>query len=184
MNLRIIAGKFGGRTIKAPQKDTTHPMGERVRGSLFNIIGGEIEDATVLDAFAGTGSLGLESLSRGASSATFIEKDRIAQKAIAENINSLGVGDRAKLIKASVSAWGETISEVEKFDIIFADPPYHKLQIPTVEKLVKYLKPDGLMVLSHPGRECVPSMYGVVVVDNRSYGDAVLTFYRKESAAI
>ena len=184
MNVRIIAGKYGGRTIKTPQKATTHPMSERVRGSLFNIISGELKEASVLDAFAGSGALGLEALSRGAERAVFIEKDRIAQKVIAENVAALGVEDKSKVIKARVSSWNTTAPEEEKFDIIFADPPYHDLQFSTVEKLFKRLKPNGLMILSHPDRECVPSINGVVVVDNRSYGDAVLTLYRKESAAI
>lgn len=184
MNVRIIAGEFGGRTIKTPQKRTTHPMAERVRSSLFNVLGEKLVDADILDTFAGSGALGLEALSRGAKQALFIEKDRIAQKVIAENIAALGVEDRAKLIKARVGAWNTTTPEDNQFDIIFADPPYHDLQFSTVEKLFKRLKLNGLMVLSHPDRECVPSINGVVVVDNRSYGDAVLTLYRKERAAI
>ncbi len=180
MNARIIAGKYGGRTIKTPQKITTHPMAERVRGSLFNIINNELEGAMVLDAFAGSGALGLEALSRGAKQALFIEKDRIAQKVITENIAALGVESQAKAIKARVGAWDSTAPEESQFDIIFADPPYHDVQFSTVEKLFKRLKPNGLMVLSHPDRECVPSINGVVVVDNRSYGDAVLTLYRQE----
>ncbi len=184
MNIRIIAGQYGGRTIKASQKSTTHPMGERVRAALFNMIDNELEGAIVLDAFAGVGSLGLEALSRGAKHVVFIEKDRVAQNIITENIKMLGVNDQTKLIKAPVASWHKTAPETEQFDIIFADPPYHNLQFSTVEKLFERLKPNGLMILSHPGRECVPSINGVVVVDNRSYGDAVLTFYRKESAAI
>lgn len=182
MNVRIIAGKYGGRTVKTSQKITTHPMAERVRSSLFNILNNQLSDARVLDAFAGSGSLGLEALSRGAQHTTFIEKDRVAQKVIAENIESLGIDEQTKLIKARVSSWHNTVAESEKFDIIFADPPYHDLQFPVIEKLFKRLKPNGLMVLSHSGRECVPSINGVVVVDNRSYGDAVLTLYRKEKA--
>ena len=77
MNMRIIAGQFGGRSIEGSGTNRTHPMGERIRGSLFNIIGTEIQGATVLDAFAGSGALGFEALSRGAESATFIERDRV-----------------------------------------------------------------------------------------------------------
>lgn len=180
MNVRLISGKYGGRTIEGSGTNRTHPMGERIRGSLFNIIGSEIEGAVVLDAFAGSGSLGLEAISRGATHATFIERDRVAQNVISNNIKTLGAGEQAKLVKTSVANWFETTEN--QFDIIFADPPYHDLQLSTAMKLTKLLKPNGLMVLSYTGRGEVPTDLGVVVVDNRKYGDAVLTFYRKESA--
>jgi 16S rRNA (guanine966-N2)-methyltransferase len=177
MNIRLISGKFGGRSIACPPSErTTHPMGERIRGSLFNILG-DMNGFRVLDAFAGTGSLGLESLSRGAAFATFLERDKAAQKTIAANITTLGLTDSSSLVRTSVTAWDETAKD-EQFDIIFADPPYHDLQLSTVARLVKHLKPNGLMVLSYPGRESVPTVNGVVVVDNRSYGDAALAFYR------
>ncbi len=156
-------------------------MGDRIRSALFNKIQAELDGAEVLDAFAGTGALGLESLSRGARTATFIERDRIAQKVIAKNIVSLGLEDRATLIRASVSAWIETNGD-QQFDLIFADPPYHDVQFSTVHKLFGLLKPGGLMILSHPGRSESPTKLGIVVVDNRSYGDAVLTFFRREDA--
>ncbi len=155
-------------------------MGERVRSSLFNILG-DITGKTVLDAFAGTGALGLEALSRGATFATFVERDKVAQRIIAENITTLGVGKKSKLVAASVAQWDEFPDET-LFDIIFADPPYHDLQLSTVARLKKYLKPNGLMILSYPGRELAPTVNGVVVVDNRSYGDAALAFYRLDAA--
>lgn len=180
MNLRIIAGTYGGRTIAAPNNDRrTHPMGERIRNALFNSIGSEIHDAVVLDAFAGTGALGLEAISRGAAHATFIERDRAAQKAIDQNISMLGVNDQAKLVRASVSAWANTY-DGPLFDIIFADPPYHDVQFSTALQIMGLLKPGALMVLSHPGRSECPTRPGVVVVDNRSYGDATLTLFRRE----
>ncbi|MGH7218063.1 MAG: 16S rRNA (guanine(966)-N(2))-methyltransferase RsmD [Candidatus Microsaccharimonas sp.] len=178
MKLRLIAGKFGGRIIEGSGTNRTHPMGERIRGSLFNIIGDEIEGANILDAFAGSGSLGLEAISRGAKFATFIERDRAAQSVISNNVRTLGVTDEIKLIKAPVASWASTTNE--QFDVIFADPPYHDLQLSTVGKLTKLLKPNGLMVLSYTGKGEVPTELGVVVVDNRSYGDAVLAFYRRE----
>ena len=179
MNIRLISGQYGGRIIEGSGTNRTHPMGERIRGSLFNMIASELEGATVLDAFAGSGSLGLEALSRGAAHATFVERDRIAQKVIANNVHTLGVDGRSKLVKAPVASWLETTEQT--FDIIFADPPYHDLQLSTVGKLTKLLKPNGLMVLSYTGKGEVPTDLGVVVVDNRRYGDAVLAFYRKVS---
>ena len=180
MRVRIISGQFGGRFIASPDTTRTHPMSERVKGALFNVVG-DVEDMKVLDAFAGTGALGFEALSRGAGHATFIERDRVAQKVLQQNIQTLGVEGQAKIIRASVAAWDET-AEGEKFDLIFADPPYHDVQFSTVTRLFDHLKPNGLMILSLPGRESAPTVNGVVVVDNRSYGDAALAFYRKESA--
>ena len=180
MNIRLISGTYGGRVIEGSGTNRTHPMGERIRGSLFNIIGSEIKNAVVLDAFAGSGSLGLEAISRGAKQATFIERDRVAQNVISNNIKTLGAENATKLVKAPVGTWQNTTKE--QFDIIFADPPYQDLQLSTAMSLTKLLKPNGLMVLSYTGRGEVPTELGVVVVDNRSYGDAVLAFYRKEGA--
>jgi len=179
MNLRIISGKFGGRTIQAPSGKITHPMSERVRGSLFNIIGGEIIDSEVLDAFAGSGSLGLESLSRGAKHVTFIERDRVTSRILKENIKALDLEESSTSIQVGLRTWIDKNVD-KKFDMIFADPPYNDLQLSTVSELIKLLKTNGLMVLSYPGRGELPTVNGVVVVDNRSYGTAALTFYRKK----
>jgi 16S rRNA (guanine966-N2)-methyltransferase len=179
MTVRIIAGKFGGRKIETPDGKRTHPMSERIRNALFNSLGNEIEGAYVLDAFAGSGAIGIEALSRGASFATFIERDRVAQNIISENITTLGLENRTKVIRASVAAWMNTY-EGGLFDIIFVDPPYHDPQFSTAMQLSGLLKPGALMVLSRPGRSESPTKTGVVVVDNRSYGDAALTLFRKQ----
>jgi 16S rRNA (guanine966-N2)-methyltransferase len=180
MNIRIISGKYGGRKIEAPDNNRTHPMGERIRNALFNSISSEVEGAEVLDAFAGTGSVGLEALSRGAKSVVFVERDKIANKILAKNITTLGAENHATMIRTSVSNWLDS-SDPPSFDLIFADPPYHDLQFSTVSKLFGLLKPNGLMVLSHQGRSEAPTKLGVVVVDNRSYGNADLTFYRRDA---
>lgn len=177
--MRIIAGTLGGRTIKSPDGHRTHPMSERVRNALFNSLHDEIEGKIVLDAFAGTGALGIEAISRGAKSALFIERDKNAQRILTENIDNLAISDRAKLVKAPVASWLSTYSG-ELFDIIFVDPPYNDVQFSTVSKIMGLLKPSALMVLSHPGRDECPTRPGVVVVDNRSYGDATLTLFRRE----
>jgi 16S rRNA (guanine(966)-N(2))-methyltransferase RsmD len=152
-------------------------MSERARGALFNMIADELPGARVLDAFAGSGCLGIEAISRGAVSAVFIEKDRIAAKLVQNNLSMLG-SDSGRVIRTTVSNWLTTTSE-EPFDIIFADPPYNDTQFSTIERLMTLLKPGALMVLSHPGKGEVPSKTGVVVVDNRSYGNLNLTFYRQ-----
>lgn len=179
MKLRLIAGAYGKRILEGSGTNRTHPMSERIRGSLFNIIGAEVEGAVVLDAFAGSGAIGLEAISRGAQQTVFVERDKAAQTVIGNNIATLGVQAQTKLVKAPVAGWLETTDE--RFDIIFADPPFHDPQFSTAMKLTKLLKPNGLMVLSYLGRGEVPTELGVVVVDNRSYGDAVLSFYRREN---
>jgi len=179
LNLRIISGKFGGRSIQAPSGRLTHPMSSRVRGSLFNIINEQLVGAEVLDVFAGTGSLGLESLSRGAKKATFIERDRLASKILIENIKSLNVVASTTVVQIGARTWIDKNLD-KSYDIIFADPPYNDLQLSTVSSLASLLKPNGLMVLSYPGRGELPTVQGVVVVDNRSYGTAALTFYRNK----
>ena len=183
MNVRIISGQYGGRKIEAPSTTRTHPMSERARGALFNSIAAELPDTDVLDVFAGTGALGLEAISRGAKHATFVERDRTAQKVLEKNIATLGVEKTTTLVRASVASWCDTI-ENRYFDIIFADPPYHDPQFSTVSRLFGLLKPGGLMVLSHPGRGEEPTYPGIVVVDSRSYGNAHLTFYRRIDAAM
>ena len=182
-SIRIISGTYGGRKIDAPNESNTRtkPMGERIRNAMFNSIGAEVLGAQVLDAFAGTGSIGFEALSRGAAHVTFIERDKVAQRIIMNNMLALGTAESAELVRASVSSWIDTSGE-HAYDLIFADPPYHDLQLSTVSRLLGLLKPNGLMVLSHTGRGEVPNLEnGIVVVDNRSYGNAFLTFFRREA---
>ena len=179
MNLRVIAGKHGGRKLRFPGGHKTHPMGERVRSAMFNSLGSAVDQAEVLDVFAGTGAIGLEAISRGAKHVTFIERDKLAQTALLDNISSLNEDANTKLIKTTVLNWLENNAD-KKFDLIFVDPPYNEPQFSTVGKLLGLLKPNGYMVLSHPGKGEVPTETGVVVVDNRSYGGANLTYYRRE----
>lgn len=181
MRMRVIAGALGGRFFDAPDGSATHPMAERVRGALFNSLG-DITGMGVLDAFGGSGALAFEAVSRGAASAVIIERDKRAQKVIASNIKSLGLGGRVKLIRASASAWSRTSTDAQ-FDLVLCDPPYHDLQLSTVSTLSHHVKPNGLMVLSYPGRESAPTVNGVVVVDkSKSYGDAALAYYRKAAS--
>ncbi len=180
--IRVISGKFGNRKIDAPSFDNsrTKPMGERIRNAIFNKIGDEITDAEVLDAFAGTGAIGLEALSRGANHVTFIERDKLAQKILSKNILSLGADDNSTIVRTSVNNWLENYKG-GYYDIIIADPPYHDPQLSTVSKLFSLLKPNGLMVLSWLGRGGMPinDETKIVVVDNRSYGNAIITSFRR-----
>ena len=169
--------------ISADVGRATHPMGDRVRSGMFASLSsrGVLAGARVLDAFAGTGAIGLEALSRGAESAVFIERDKVAAKVIQHNIDQLGVGDRAKVINTTVANWLGTNDSTDEFDLIFADPPYRNPQFSTVFRLIGSLKSKGLMILSKSDRMCESEPnQGVVVVDDfRSYGEATLVFYRK-----
>lgn len=177
MRMRIVAGELGGRLFEAPAGHVTHPMGERVRGALFNSLG-DLSGKTVLDAFAGSGALGFEAISRGAERAVLIERDRRAQQTIMQNIQSLGLGDRVSLVRAGAHTWSESHPD-DVFDIVLCDPPYDKMQLSTVSTLFRHVQKNGLMVLSYPGRESAPTVNGVVVVDkSKSYGDAALAYYR------
>jgi 16S rRNA (guanine966-N2)-methyltransferase len=179
MKLRIISGMYARRNIKAPDSDATHPMSERVRNALFNILGDKVQGAVVLDAFAGSGAIGLEAISRGASHATFVERDRSASNALIDNVTLLGAQAYTSLVHSNVEPW--IVGNKELFDIIFVDPPYDDTQFSTTLKLMGLLKPNGLMVLSYPGRGEAPTgTNGVVVVDNRSYGTAALAFYQQK----
>lgn len=182
MKFRVIAGMYGGRSLDAPPGSRTHPMSERVRNALFNSLGNQVEGAEVLDCFAGTGALGIEALSRGAAHATFVERDRVAQRVIRGNLETLGVDSSSYTIVSSpVAGWLSSRKTDTLYDLVLADPPYHDLQLSTVSRLFSLLKPDALMVLSHTGRGEVPIRSDeIVVVDNRSYGTAHLTFFRRE----
>lgn len=173
--MRIIAGRLKGREIKTPKGHRTHPMAEKVRGALFNALG-DVEGLSVLDAYAGSGALAFEVLSRGAKFAQLVEKDFNAYETIKQNISELGLSAQAKATRANISSWSSNSSD--KFDIVICDPPFDKLNRDVISGLSKHLNPNGLMVLSFTGREPVPTVNGVVVVDSRIYGDAALAFYR------
>lgn len=121
--MRIISGAWRGRTIEAPPGDSTRPTADRVRETLFSMLAsriGSFEDLQVADLFAGSGALGFEALSRGAASATFVEKDPAAAAAIKRNAAKLGATDRITLLGSSALA----LPSRGPFDLLFADPPY------------------------------------------------------------
>lgn len=175
--MRVIAGRLGGRVFESPGTSRTHPMSDKARGALFNVLG-DIAGLRVLDAFAGTGALSFEAVSRGAASALAIENDRAAQKTITRNIAALGVADSVKLVAASANAWLQTATP-EAYDIIVCDPPYEDLQPDLTARLAQRVTPGGLLVLSLPASGAAPRFAGFVQARARSYGDMQLVFYRK-----
>ncbi len=146
-------------------------MGERERLALFNMISEYVPDATVLDAFAGSGALGIEALSRGAKSAVFAEKTPVASQIIKDNLASLGVNGTVETCKVS------GFKSDTEFDLILADPPYDNFNLTEVEYLVQFLKKDGVFVLSHPGE--VPEIQGLVLQKSRKYAGATISIFVK-----
>lgn len=169
--LRIIAGIYGGRLIKTPGTHATHPMGDRERGAIFNLLQHYIAETEVLDAFAGSGSIGLEALSRGAKTATFLEKDKKALKTLDENIEKLSVKDKTKVTKNIAGIKG-------KYDIIFADPPYDKPQYALVTSLIDHLKPNGYFVLSHSKSTPPPTPKQLSLISDKNYANATIKIYQ------
>lgn len=169
-SLKITSGQYRGRTIKTPG-GKTHPMGERERLALFNMISDCVPGAVVLDAFAGSGALGIEALSRGAEGVVFVESNSSAVRTIKENLANLGAN--GEVIACKVSSY---TSESE-FDLILADPPYDAFEKTEVEHLVKYLKSEGIFVLSHPGE--VPELEGLHLLKSRKYAGATISIFVK-----
>lgn len=168
----ITSGKYKGRKISTPGGNT-HPMGSREKLALFNMLTGEIEGALVLDAFAGSGALGIEALSRGASEVIFVDKNAKACEIIRKNLSSLGVESDFKIIKSAVSN-----IDLEGFDIVLADPPYDNFDLTEVNYLTKLLKNGGILILSHPGD--APELEGLKLLKTHQYAAAHLSIYNKD----
>ena len=176
--MRIIAGTLKGRELKSPVGHRrTHPMAEKVRGSLFNVLG-DIEGLTVLDAFAGSGAISLEAISRGASSALAIDVDKRAYQATVDNAQALGVADKVKVVRASAGGWSDNNPDVV-FDLVISAPPYDDLQQNLVKKLVRHTKSGGLYILDWPGSVDAPDLEDLKLLEAKQYGGAQLVFYRK-----
>jgi len=179
--MRVIAGRLKGRQFDSPRTFKTHPMSDKMRGALFNILG-DLDGLSVLDAFAGSGALSFEAVSRGATAAVAIDNDRAAQKAIAANIRALGLRRAVTLITASTNAWLQTSAAsaggLPTFDIVLCDPPYNDLQPALLGRLLAVVKPGGLLILSYPTGVDVPQFDSSRIVEQRTYGDASLIFYR------
>ncbi len=174
--VRIIAGSRKGARIFAPKGSDTRPTGDRVREAAFNLIG-PVDDATVLDLFAGSGAMGLEALSRGAASAVFVESDRDACRAIERNLEKLRITS-ARIVQRDVLQ--ALATERQTYDIVLCDPPYgfadHDRLAPY---LVRALAPDGLLVYETGARE-QPDVKGLILRSSRTYGSARLTLFEHE----
>ncbi|MEX2014328.1 MAG: RsmD family RNA methyltransferase [Candidatus Saccharimonadales bacterium] len=175
--MRIISGVLGGRNFDAPRGHRTHPMSEKARGGLFSALG-DISGLEVLDAFAGSGALSFEAISRGAKSAVAIDINNNAIDTIKKNSKSLGTYNKLKITRANASGWSNN-NKTAKFDLVFVAPPYDDLQPDLARKLSRHLKDSGIYVLDWPGNEPVLSIEGLEAAKQKDYGDAQLVFYRK-----
>lgn len=155
-------------------------MSEKIRGAIFNALG-DISGLTVLDAYAGSGAIGFEAISRGASSAVLIDNDKKAERIITGNIQQLGLSGPAKFIKSGISSYADGINE-PCFDIVICDPPYDNVKPRVLQKLAGLARTGGVVVLSlPPAAEVELSAEQFELLTAKSYGDATLTFYRKKA---
>jgi 16S rRNA (guanine(966)-N(2))-methyltransferase RsmD len=181
--MRITGGTWSGRPIKATPGMDARPTTDKVRQSIFNILMNDIEGKTVLDLFAGSGALGIEALSRGATKAVFIEIGRAQANAIRGNLCSLGV--QAEIIETDFRKGLRQLSEEgRKFDIIMADPPYAKVTPrEVIDAVLQYdlLEGDGFLIIEHISG-AVTDDERLTILKKRKYGQTEVTFYgRKEN---
>ena len=174
--MRIVSGKLGGRTFDAPRGHRTHPMGDKIRGAMFNILG-DIDGLTVADLYAGSGAISFEAISRGAASAVAIEADKVAYATIVKNIDDLKLDEQVTTHKMYVHSWTNRTNDL--FDIVIADPPYDDLIFKTLDKLHEVVKPGGILVYSLPPNTRLLLPKTLEKLSEKSYGDATLAIYRK-----
>ncbi|TWP14101.1 methyltransferase domain-containing protein [TM7 phylum sp. oral taxon 351] len=177
-NVKITSGLFRGRELKAPQNGVTHPMGSREKLALFNSLSDKIKDKIILDVFAGTGALGLEALSRGASHVTFIEADKKAAEILKQNAIVLGVFEQVRIYNTKA----EKIDFDSPFDIVIADPPYeyfHDLPFSVLDRLAKTAR--EYFVLSHPS-DFDPHAIDAELLSTKAYAGSRITIFRPHEA--
>jgi 16S rRNA (guanine966-N2)-methyltransferase len=178
--MRIIGGAFKGRRLKTPTWDGLRPTSDKLRETLFNILAPRIAGAAVLDVFAGTGAVGLESLSRGAARAVFIEQDRRAAELIAANAALCGVEDRCVIIRDRAERALMRAPDDERFDVIVLDPPYEFVPLGEVlDAAVGHLAPGGVVILEHAYRRAAPPVAGARHTRTVRSGDSALTMIER-----
>jgi len=171
--MRIVAGEWRGRTIRPPNDGRVRPTADRVREAWMSIVRPHIADALVLDLFAGSGALGLEALSRGAARADFVEVSAASLRAIHENAEALGAGERAVIHRGDALRFLDGLP-ADAYDLAFADPPYgHGLAAQVAERWLA-VPFAGVLGIEHSTRDAMPAGG-----DMRRYGTTAITFYRR-----
>ena len=176
--MRIISGSLGGRQFDSPKSHRTHPMSDKVRGALFNSLG-DISSLTILDAFAGSGALSFEAISRGANHATAVDIDKSAVDSIFKSAHSFGIADKVKAIRANVGSWSDNNPDIQ-FDVLICDPPFDAIKPDLLGKITQHSKLGGVFVCSLPPKSDVdlPSSQ-FESLGSKLYGDCKLVFYRR-----
>jgi 16S rRNA (guanine966-N2)-methyltransferase len=185
---RIIGGAGKGRRLRAPSGDETRPTGARVRQTLFDILAAEIPGSRFLDAFAGSGAVGLEALSRGASKVVLVDRGSAAVEAARENARAVGVGGSVQVFRQDARTAMVALGEQGlRFDVVFLDPPYaSELYQPLLSLLADgpLLAEDGLVVAEHFHKRSLPETIGTLARTRLvRVGDHCLSFYRRRAAA-
>lgn len=183
--MRIVAGRFRGRTIASPALRGIRPTADRLREALFNILvhghGDPVSGARVVDLFAGTGALGLEAMSRGASFALFVDNGAEARALLRQNVEALGLGGTTKIYRRDAAALG-SVHPLEPFTLVFCDPPYGKgLADKALVSLRDggWLAPDALIVVEEAASAGFAAPEGFVEVERRVYDDTVFVILRQ-----
>jgi 16S rRNA (guanine966-N2)-methyltransferase len=176
--LRIIAGRFRGRSIKTFEGKTVRPSGGLVRGVIFNVLAGQLEGRRVLDLYAGSGALGLEALSRGASEAVFVESNRLVADVLKENLSALQILPRSRIVQQDCLEF--LSSPGQQFGLILADPPYRHNVSSKIVTLVcenELLEEGGILVLQHhPKEEMALDSAGLGLWKSKRHGKTQLDF--------
>lgn len=178
--MRIIGGEARGRRLKAPRGAGTRPTADRVRETIFNVLGQRFDGERVLDLFAGSGALALEALSRGAGRAVLVEKDRAAAAICAENAAALGYEGRVEVLRSDVAAAVARLAG--PFDLVFLDPPYAEGPAAALQLLEEHglVAPGGIAVAEHDRRREPPEAVGALRrIDLRRFGDTAVSFYER-----
>jgi 16S rRNA (guanine966-N2)-methyltransferase len=186
--VRIVAGTHRGRPLAGPKGPGLRPTADRVRESLFNLLGQFFEGGEVLDLYAGTGALAFEALSRGMRRAVLVDPGAESARLVAENARVLGMEQSIELLRMPVArAVPRLVAEGRRFALVFADPPYAEEVAAEVARAVgegRLLAEGGTLVVEHGRREVPPdSVAGLKRVDSRRFGDTVVSLYRSATVS-
>jgi len=178
--MRVIAGILKGRRLDTPGWSGLRPTSDKLRETLFNVLGARVADARVLDGYAGTGAVGIEALSRGAAHVTFVETDSRATRLIERNLQRCAVTNRYAIIRATFAGAARQLPG-GTFDIVFLDPPYTAGGVAgTLEVAASLIHGDGLVVLEHARRNPTPARTASMVKKRDIFsGDSALTLYQR-----
>jgi len=176
--ITIIAGSLRGKAITLPPESITRPVSQKVRAAIFNTLADRIAGAVVLDLYAGSGAMSLESISRGAQSAVCVDSNSKVITVIKQNIALLSVKDSVEAVKQSADKY--LVSQIkERFDIIFADPPYTEINLGVLVRATELLNKDGILVVSCSDKTELPEMLGKAkILQTKIYGDTQIGYYK------